>query len=242
MSRNHFAPLLGATASIAAALFSVPLAQAGVAETVITGSILEILDDTGGRVGSTVDWWLFTVISPGVVTIDTLSWEIDSEDLLDGDDDFDETFDVNGDAQIAFIDPYIYLFEDNGAMAPGTFIDANDDDFSSTYGDGSIYGYDSYLSIFLAPGDYLLAIGSFLLSEEEAITAYNDESFYPTSSDGLDGFFPVPEGPYRITWSGELSVTGFIPGSNAPRIPEPSALALAAIGMLSAVPRRRIAT
>lgn len=57
---------------------------------VTSGTIYEVQDEFGSDIGSTVDHWYFTVNSAGIVVIDTLSWEVDSEDF-DFDSDYNET-------------------------------------------------------------------------------------------------------------------------------------------------------
>jgi uncharacterized protein (TIGR03382 family) len=200
---------------------------------VTSGNIYEVQDEFGNDIGSTVDHWYFTVHSPGIVTIDTLSWEVDTDDF-DFDGDFDETFDVNGDGEIAFIDVNIYLFSDDGSLDVGDLLFSNDDDFADTYGDGSIYGYDSYLSVVLNPGNYILALGAFFLDSNEAVAGLNDEPFYPTSADGFGNYTNIDHGDYQITWTGDLTIT------RGP-IPEPGSAILAAIAVagLSAAGRRR---
>jgi len=160
------------------------------------------------RNGSTVDHWFFSVNSAGIVTIDSLSWEVDTEDRFDGDADFFEVVDVNGDGEIAFFDVYFYVFADDGTGYPGTLVATNDDDFANTYGDGSIYGYDSYLSLNLQAGDYILAVGAFSLGETEARIQYNDVTFYPVTGDG-SGFpnIPIDHGDYQLTFTGDVTIT-----------------------------------
>ncbi len=215
--------------AISACLFALPLD--GRAATIVSGNIHEVLDGDGNDIGSTVDYWHFTVNSAGIVTIDVLSWEVDWEDV-NGNGDSLETIDVNGDGEIAFVDPYIYLFKDDGSLDAGDFVAVNDDS-ALTLGDGSIYDYDSYLSRLLLPGNYVLAIGAFDLDLSEAIAGFNDETFYPTTNDptindGLGTFIETDHGDYRITFDGDLTVTDA-------QVPEPASLLLLAVGATMAV-------
>jgi T1SS-143 domain-containing protein len=144
-------------------------------------------DSEGEPPTSTVDSWFFTVNSAGNIIIDTRSMEPNG-------------IDVNGDGEIAYFDPYIYVFtNDNGQ--PGTLIASNDDS-SSTYGDGSIHAYDSYLSLNLPAGSYILKIGAYYLSEEEARSGVNQDSYYPIGQYG-----PIDHGDYQITFHGDVTVT-----------------------------------
>jgi len=165
-----------------------------------------ILGGVGGQEGesegrtSSVDSWYFTVNSDGPVTIDTLAME------RSGSDD-DVYQDVNGDGEIKFFDPYIYVFKNDGG-SPGELVASNDDS-DDTFEDGSINDYDSYLSFGDLPaGDYILVIGAYNLSEAEARTGinYNDNS-YPLGLGENGEEIPVPDASYKITFGGNVTVT-----------------------------------
>lgn len=168
---------------------------------------------------TSVDYVPFTVTTPGTVTIDILSWEADLFSEL--------PVDVNGDGEIAFFDAVIYLFHDDGTPAPGELIDANDDS-TATFADGSISALDSYLSVALPAGDYILATGAFFLSLGDAISGVNGDALggglYPITFTGGPLSFgtsasAVDHGDYRVTVTG-----GVIP------VPVPGAALLAMIG------------
>lgn len=185
---------------------------------VATGNIFEVLSGET-RIGTTVDYILFSVNTASVVTIDTLSWEVDEEGIIFGGGGSDAVYDANGDGEIAFFDPYIYLFHDAGDGTPGGEFNpiqdhyanyiAYNDDSELTYGDGSIYDYDSYLSEFLTPGDYVLAISSYDLYENEAIAQFNvlngDDG--TVTSEGA-GLIPYDHGDYQVTFSGDVTLNG----------------------------------
>ena len=90
------------------------------------------------------------------------------------------------------IDTYIYLYEkdDNGQWRQ---IVSNDDS-SSGRSDGSSHSYDSYVDVQLAPGEYMLAVGTYRLYGNEALEGRHRIN----SSTG------TAEGPYQITFSKEL--------------------------------------
>ncbi len=180
----------------------------------VTGDIFPVLDASGARVGSTVDHILFTVNTAGTVTIDTLSWELDSSDS-DGDGITNETFNINGDGEIAFFDVHIYLFEDAGGGTPGTLIASNDAS-SLTFTDGSIFDFDSFLSAILAAGDYVLALGAFSLSETEARTQANDVTFYPATVDGNGFLTTTDHGDYQVIIGGDVTINGVNQGPGGP--------------------------
>ena len=205
----------------------------------------------GGTTGSSVDHWYFTVNEleegdPGYfdpyiecdslegcqgvdfptsqrVTVDTLSWERGLADF-NGDGKLDSiNIDVNGDGEIAFLDTYTYLFRNDGSLDATDFVMSNDDsDF--TFGDGSIHRYDSFLEADLAPGDYVLAIGSFFLSPDDAIDRFNDGNQYPFDANGSSD-----HGDYQLTFGGNVSVTGSLTGLT--RVPEPASLLLGLFGL-----------
>lgn len=149
---------------------------------------------------NTVDYIYFTVNSPGTITIDVLSFELNDADW--------SWVDVNGDGEVAFLDSYIRLFRDDGSLGTDDQIAYNDDS-SSTFGDGSIESYDSYLSLDftaddLATGDsFVLAISNYSLSLNSAVAGVNSSSFGPWTQD----FFQSDHGDYRVTFTGEVTVT-----------------------------------
>lgn len=202
----------------------------------------------GETTGSSVDHWYFTVnenhqvdlgfyfdpnfpgsdseccendsLSTQRVTIDTLSWERDSADYNgDGNLGF---FDVNGDGEIAYLDTHTYLFRNDGSLDTSDYIASNDDS-DSTFSDGSIYHYDSYLEADLEPGEYILAIGNFYLSIDDAIDRFNDGNQYPFDTNGSSD-----HGDYQISFGGNLSVTGSLTGPTP--VPEPGSAILALLG------------
>jgi PEP-CTERM motif len=205
------------------------------AAAVVTGAINERLDANNVRIGSTVDYWYITVNAPGAVTIDVLSWEADSEGRVTN-DGVGEAVDVNGDNRIAFIDAEMHLFAVDGALDVGDLIASNDDDFTNTYGDGSIFAFDSYLSLNLAAGNYVLAISGFSFSASDAVAGANSASFYPatcTANVAECDFAPTPSGDYQITFTGDVNVRG------ATQVPEPAPLALLGAALAAMALRRR---
>ena len=170
-------------------------------ESVVVGTIVELPGNN-----STVDHIHFTVNVGGQVTIDLLS-EFGGIDL-DG---------INGSD---FFDTFIRLFLDDGNGNPGAQVAVNDDSSTLLSGDGSLTGLDSFLQIDLPPGDYILAVGDFFLSEQEA----------------RDGFQSGTDtGGYQVTFTGDITVTD-LPGNASVTqtvAPAPLPAPLAALGLSS---------
>ena len=202
------------------------LASLSSAAASLEGTIRAINDQSGTRIGSTVDHWKFTARSTGLVAIDVLSWEAPSGIATD----------LNGDGEIAFFDSTIYLFRDDGTLDASDMVAANNDS-SSTFDDGSQSELDSSLSLKLTAGNYLLAIGAYLLNELDAISGINHDTYYPVSCATPTGACTRVQndhGDYRITVTGDVTA----PTSG---LPEPAAIGLIGLGLagLGILNRRR---
>lgn len=127
----------------------------------------------------TVDYIPFTIGGPRGEQAHQITFDVRSVEATEDGDWY--PVDLNEDGEIAYIDSHIYVF----AAAPtrgkflGTMLGSNDDDFENGFGDGTIYGYDSFLQLDLFPGDYVLAISTFQMSEEEARSGVNFTSGGP---------------------------------------------------------------
>lgn len=190
--------------------------------------------------GSSVDYWGFSVTTAGTVTFDILSWE--AGPVLDDSPITNLAKDLNLDGEIAFLDTHIRLFADNGSLDAVDAIADNDDaewvlgsGYSHSFTDGSDFHYDSFLSLTLDAGDYILAIGAYNLAMEEAIAGLNDGPLFQSTCLGGIGeecaeLRANDHGDYQITWSDNVAISRD-PGT-AQRVPEPSALLLLGLGML----------
>ncbi len=179
----------------------------------------------GTGLGSTVDQWSFTANTTGSVTIDALSWERENATK--------NGIDVNGDGELAFFDTYIYLFADDGTLDAADMIAYNDDS-ANTYADGSISSADSYLSLVLSPGDYIIAIGAFSLDIGDAIDGFNDGNNFPARCNGVIGeqcFFELynDHGDYQLTMTGDITA----PTLSA--VPVPAAVWLFSSGLIGLI-------
>lgn len=174
------------------------------------GTSFPWLDTPSGIVETDVGLHYFNVTSPGIVTIDVLSWE-------------NATTDVNGDGEIAFFDTTIRLYQ----VGTNALMGWNDDS-GDTFGDGSIWDRDAYLSLTLAAGNYFLAVGSWDFSDHDALIGPAGGSG-PITWNGQE-YVVADHGDYRLTVTGDVSF-----------VPEPGSALLLALGLigLGTVRRRR---
>lgn len=149
----------------------------------------------------TVDYINFTVggqrgDSAHLITFDVLSVEATQDGPWFG-------VDLNDDGEIAFIDSHIMVFGETpvrGGGKLGAFMGENDDDFENGFGDGTLYGYDSFLQLELFPGNYTLAISTYSMSEAEARMGVNFVSAGPFTldPDPSEEWSNHDHGDYRI--------------------------------------------
>ncbi len=130
--------------------------------------------------------------------------------------------DLDGDGLIAYVDPAIYLFRDDGVLDVADFTGQASEFSFQTFADGSISFLDPYLRIgnVLAPGSYVLAIGSDDLSLASAIAGRNTTGIGPIGRNDTVAAF----GTYQVT------ITA---------VPEPGPAALLAAGLALVALRRR---
>lgn len=217
--------LLGMVGSVHAALYDVPF----------SGSIHEVRDAAGQRIGTTVDQWHFSTVGGSTdLSIDILSWEAEAPNSA-GEYAYIELV-GQGSPQPAFFDTWIYLFEADPFGNPADLIAENDDNpnwnynddiFGAGWRDGSISSTDSYLRLSVPEGDYVLAIGAYELTESSARAGLNQSGsggyWNPLSIDDPDGdgWGPLIEGfsmgDYAITLSTECGNVV---------VPEPASLAV----------------
>jgi hypothetical protein len=164
---------------------------------VVTGTINRL---GGNAVGNSiyagfttteVDYIPFTVgAGMNFVEIDVRSHEISSSPP------FTER-DINGDGMIAYIDPAIYLFRNDGSLDIADFTGQASEFSFDTFADGSISFLDPYLRLsnVLAPGNYLLAIGSDDLSLQSALAGSNTMGIGPIGPGDTVAAF----GAYQVT-------------------------------------------
>ena len=130
--------------------------------------------------------------------------------------------DINGDGIIAYIDPTIYLFRNDGSLDLADFTGQASEFSFDTFADGSISFLDPYLRLnnVLAAGNYLLAIGSDDLSLQSALLGSNTTSIGPIGPGDTVASF----GAYQVT----ITV-----------VPEPAPAALFGAGLAALMLLRR---
>ncbi len=116
-----------------------------------------------------------------------------------------------------YLDSHIYLFVND---ANGAFIGSDDDGGVGTDGSLSSEDLDSLMTFHLNVGTYLFAIGDYDLSESEARIGLNADNA------GSD------VGRYRVSISSAAGV------AHVNRVPEPSTLAIFALGIMGLALRR----
>lgn len=123
-------------------------------------------------------------------------------------------FSIDSDAAIHLetlngqFDPYMYLFTNDGSLDTGDVLAFDDDS-----GSAAVSFRNSLINMFLTAGSYIVAVGDFHLTPEEAVSGFADNSY---SSLG---------GGYDLLISGNTNIT--ISSS----VPEPSSLILLALGI-----------
>jgi len=152
------------------------------ASIVITDQVQTQYDADNQKIGITVDFWSFSTTG-GTLIFNIYAW-------------------MYGDPS-NYLDSNIWLFTDDGALDTSDLIAQNDDyDGAGWDSDGSTNTLDSYLSIPVTAGNYILAVG---------------DCCDPTAADIIDGLLSigfnnpnpiayVVDNPYQLTITGDVSI------------------------------------
>lgn len=184
-----------------AVLVSLAVAAPGSAA-VVNGTLY----NSGAATVGTIDFWSFTQVSAGTTDFDMLSWE----------------------AFPTFFDTQIWLF--SGSVADGNLVAVNDDS-GLTFGDGSTSGLDSFMSVALIAGDYILAVARCCTT----VTDITDDMQQEVAFQYDSVFNAATTGQYQLTITGDIA--------NLVAVPEPATLGIVGLGLgmagLAAMRRRR---
>ena len=144
------------------------------------------------------------------------------------------------------ISSMMWLLKNDGILDNNSLLTSNDDfsDLTIAGTDGSTSHFDSYISMNLFAGDYVLIVGTVDLAGNAP--TFSDLDFSTQIQDKAAVYFydgightsdNVPYGSYRLTYDGvERTFTN--PVNPVASVPEPSTLTIFALGIMGLVTRR----
>lgn len=149
-------------------------AVSGAQAATVNGTIYQATDPVLGA-GTTIDYWSFTLTSAANVIIDVRA----NEGYATGWGAHPGAYvDLNGDGEITLADTQFRLYQ--GFVSLDTEVTSADDGPSYTppgdtdgWADGTLASRDSYLSTALEAGNYVIALGDWNLTIDDAIAGFN---------------------------------------------------------------------
>ncbi len=168
-----------------------------------------------------VDHWDFSLFQETTITFDILANE---GTFIGGVVDF-----FGNGAGNDLLDTSIWVFKSDGEYM-GTNDDINHSG-GSLGNDGSLFGYDSFLTLTLAAGDYLFAIGDYDLSQTDAWAGINESTFtayYVSHNETISVINHF--GMYQITFDADAD--GLTVSTGGAPVPEPATMLLFGLGLL----------
>jgi hypothetical protein len=156
--------------------------------------------------GVTVDTWAFEATADGDVTVDIRSFMVET----------------------SFIDSEIWVLRDDGFLSGDDLIASNDDAAAGEgSADGSVSTLDSFLSVNLSAGSYLVAVSTSGPSDIDDVLSGVTPTSVPLTLDGA--LVGAESGRYHLTVDGEVTGLTSPPTPN----PEPDATLLFGFGGLA---------
>lgn len=196
-------------------LFIVHIAYANIS---YSGTIY--YSELNGLGRTTIDHIYFTVNSPGYVVFDALSIETT----------WWEDFDVNGDGEIAYIYPHLYLFKKvTDSHVPIYLHDCNSGSLSFDT-NGSINYRDPFFKMALTQGEYILTVGCYKIDRFESLNFVNTNRLATPYTDDEQ---INDHGDYLIDIMGDVTLRGVAV------VPSPGSISLALIGIGTMLAKRR---
>ena len=221
---NNIIKKLAVTA-IGTAALTLGLSEVTQAATMVTGTIFEL--DTPSEV--TVDYWEFAVNTAGQIDIDVLAW---NQDFGNGQSKLNShirlfNFDQNGD-----LNKLGDNINHNNNVSQNNF---NNNNIGEA--DGSVSRLDSFLSLNLDVGNYVVAISQSGLSETNARSGQNTVS----RANGI-GNQNDDRGDYQITFTGDLTILIEESAAQAQPVPEPGTILglVSFLGLGSLLKKKRV--
>nr|WP_237476325.1 DVUA0089 family protein [Vibrio eleionomae] len=167
--------------------------------------------------GTTIDYWYFYLDSDETITINLLTYSNTP------------TGDHNNYSSSTGLDTVISLYSNDGSLDLSDYIAYNDDSGSdAASSDGSTTDLDSYLTITLSAGEYVLLVSDYDYNGD----GYSLDAYDIASSINFGDQLETNEGyaSYQITWSDNVYLE--TQSDDDTDVPEPPALSIFLVALL----------